>query len=79
MAWDYHVGEYAKDRYDIILGRYILTSLGLNFKFSKCAIQGGGGPLKGYTATIHDLGTYKFKYLNKGRTAPDVSFMNVCI
>ena len=32
VTWNYHVYDSSKGRYDIILGRYILTDLGLNLK-----------------------------------------------
>ena len=30
MTWNFHVDESANIRYDMILGRYLLTALGLN-------------------------------------------------
>ena len=47
----------------MILGRDILTALGLNIWFSYHVIEADGGPLKGYTASMVNLGTYGFKYL----------------
>ena len=35
VTWNCHVGDSAKGRYDIILGRYILTALVLNLKLSE--------------------------------------------
>ena len=51
----------AKGRYDMILGRYKLSELGLNLKFSGTVIKVDDGPFKGYTTLMVDLGTYGFK------------------
>ena len=32
VTWYYHVDEPAKDRYYMILGRYLLTALGVNIE-----------------------------------------------
>ena len=34
VGWNFHVNDSTKVRYDIILGRYILTALVLNLKLS---------------------------------------------
>ena len=62
--------------YDMILGQYLLTELGLNLKFSNHVIQEYGGLLKGSTAPMVDLGTYEFKYLNTREITPEYSFAN---
>ena len=64
VTWEFHMDDSDKDRYSIIIGRYILISLLLNINFSKRVIEAGGGPLKGYTSPMIYLGEYKFKYLN---------------
>ena len=61
------MNDSAKGGYYIILGRYILTDLRLNLKFSNKLIESDDGPFKGYTAPMVDLGTYKFKDLNTGK------------
>ena len=50
--------EYAKDRYDIILGRYLLIELVLNIKRFKHFIEAVGGTFKGCTAPMIDFGMY---------------------
>ena len=60
----------------MILGRDLLTELGLNLKLSEHVIKLDDGPLKGSTAPMVDLGTYQFKYLNTGEFTPEESFMN---
>ena len=51
----------------MILGWDILTELGLNLKFSEHVIKSYDGPFNGSTTTMVDLGTYIFRYLNKGK------------
>ena len=52
----------AKGRYDTILGRYILTPLALNIKFSEHVTKADDGPLKLFMAPMVDLGTYNLKF-----------------
>ena len=47
-----------KCTYDIILGRYLLTDLGLSLKLSHDVNEADYGPFKGSTAPVVDLGTY---------------------
>ena len=46
--------DYTKGIYDMILGRYVLTALVLNIKFSEHAIKLYYGPLKSSTAPMVD-------------------------
>ena len=55
----------------MILGRYILTSLGLNLKFTKHVIEIDYGCLKGSLIFIVDLGTYELEDLNEGERKPE--------
>ena len=70
-TWYFHVDDSAKGRYDMILGRDILTCLEFNLEFSDCVIEAYDGTFKGTTAPMVDLGTYKFKYLNTGYIIPE--------
>ena len=56
--------ESAKGIYDIIIGRYLLTALISSLKSSDHVIEADGGPFKGSTAPMVDLGKYDFKYLS---------------
>ena len=47
MTCNFHVGESAKFIYDIILGRYLLTDLGLNTTLSDCVVEADYGYFKG--------------------------------
>ena len=69
-----HVDDSAKGRYDMMLGWYILTQLGLNLKFSEHVIESGDGTFKGSTTPIVDLGTYIFKDLNTSKSTPEEFF-----
>ena len=64
VAWDFYEDDSTKGRYDMILGRYIKTALGLNLKFYEHAIKAYDGPLRVSTAPMVDLVTYEFKDLN---------------
>ena len=66
VAWKYHVDDSAKGRYNMILGRCILTDLWLNLKLSDHVIKSYYGSFKGSTSPMVDLGMYEFKYLNTG-------------
>ena len=61
VMWKCHVDDSTMGRYDMILGRYVLTDLVLNLKLSDHVIESYDGPLKGSTATMADMGTYEFK------------------
>ena len=71
-----HVYDSAKGRYDIILGRYLLTTLLLNLKLSDHVIEADDGPLKGSSTPMDYLGMYEFKYLNTNNITPEESFTN---
>ena len=62
VTWNFHVDDTAKGRYDNILGRDLLTPLGLNLKFSDNVIEAYDGPFKESTEPMVDLGTHEFKY-----------------
>ena len=49
--------------YDMILGRDILTSLGLNIKLSEHVIEADYGHFKGSTVPMVNMGMYEFKYI----------------
>ena len=57
----------AKEIYDMILARYLWTTLGLNLKLFSHVIESKDEPFKGSMETMVDLGTYEFKELNTGK------------
>ena len=79
VSWNRHMDVSAKDRYDMILVRYILLALGLNFLLSDHAIESYDGNLKGSIEPMVDMGTYEFKDLNTGNIKPEELFMNAYI
>ena len=67
VTWNCHVDEYSKSRYDKILVRDLLKTLGINLKWYDHVIEADYGTFKGSTEPMVDLGTYEFKYLNTGK------------
>ena len=63
----------------MILGIYLLTTLGLDIKFSRNIILGGDGPFKGCSSHVVDVSTYDFKYLIDNKVKIEESFINVYI
>ena len=47
VTWKFHVDESTNGRYDMILGRGLLTAPGLDLEFSKNVIIGGEGLYEG--------------------------------
>ena len=76
MTWKVFVDDSAKGRFNMILGRYLSTALGLNLKLPKHIIESGDISLKLPTAPIIDLGAYKFKDLNTDKITPEEYFRN---
>ena len=50
VTWNCHVDDSINGRYDMILGRYLLTTLGLDIKPSDQVIKADDDPFKGSTA-----------------------------
>ena len=76
VSWNRHMDVSAKDRYDMILVRYILLALGLNFLLSDHAIESYDANFKGSTSPTVDLGAHEFNYLNTGKIKSEEVFMN---
>ena len=49
----------------MILGRDLLSALGLDLKFSQNLIIGGEGPYEGCLEPMSDFSNYDFKYLTE--------------
>ena len=60
----------------MILGRDLLTALGLDLKFSENIILGGDRPFKGCSVSMVDFITYDFKPLTDNKVKPEESFIN---
>ena len=60
----------------MMLGRDLLTPLGLNLKISDHVIKSNDGPFKGSKSPMIHMGTYEFYDLNTGNITPEESFTN---
>ena len=63
VTWNCHADDSAKRRDDMILGRDILTALGLKLNVSDHVVESDYRPFKEFTETMVNMGTYEFKYL----------------
>ena len=61
MLWKYHVDNSTTSIYYMILGRDILTALGLYLKFSDNFIIGGEGTYEGCSSPMVGVISYGFK------------------
>ena len=68
---EFHEDDSSKGRYGMILGTYLLATLGLKLKLSHDATEAYDRHLKGSTSPMVDLGTYEFKILNTGKITPE--------
>ena len=55
-----NVDESTNSRYDMILGRDLITALGLDFKFSDNIIIVNEGPYEGYSTPLVDVSNHNF-------------------
>ena len=63
----------------MILGRYLLSALGLDIKFSDNVIHIGEGPYKGCYAPMVDVDNYNFNILTAKTFKPEESFINAYV
>ena len=61
VTWKYHVDKSTNGRYDMILGRYLLTALVLDIKFSDNVIICREGPYEGCSEPMVDVSNYGYK------------------
>ena len=73
-TWKFHVDDSTKGRYNMILGKYILSELWFNLKLSQHVSEAGYGPFKGSKIHMVDLCVYVFKYSNTGEITPEELF-----
>ena len=69
-SWKYHVDKKNHISYDMILVRDLLTTLGLDLKFSGNVIICGKGPYEGCSSPMVDLSKYDFKSLMENIVKP---------
>ena len=63
----------------MILGRDLLTELGLDLKFSGNVIHGGEGPYKGCSAPTVDVNNDDFTNLTAKTVKPEEYFINAYV
>ena len=76
LTWNFHADDSDKGRYDMILGRYLLTTLGIILKLFYHVIETDVGPFKWSTVPIYDMGVYTFNDSNTEKITPEELFMN---
>ena len=60
----------------MILGRYLLTAMGIDLKFSENIIIGGDGSYEGCSEPMVDVINYGFKSLTDKLFKPEELFIN---
>ena len=70
VSFKCHVDNKTNSRYDMILGRGLLTSLGMYIQFSENLVIDGEGPYEGCSAPMADLISYYFKLLTGSVVKP---------
>ena len=69
LTWKYNLEDSNKYQCDIIIGGYLLTTLGINIKRYNITIECGEGPYQGYTQPMTRLNDYDFYPISiKART-----------
>ena len=63
VTWECHVYESINGIYDTILGRDLLTALGLDLKFSKNVILSREGTYEGCYAPMLDVNNFYFNII----------------
>ena len=58
MTWKCQIDKYDEVRYIMILGRDLLTPLGLEPTFSECIVEGEEGPYEGWSVPMVDVYDY---------------------
>ena len=61
VTWKCHIDNSTNGRYDMILGRDLITTLGLDIIFSEGVIICRKIPYKGFLAPLVDVSNYDFK------------------
>ena len=72
MTWKFHIDESTNGRYNMILGRYLITTLVLDLKFFDNFIIGR----EGCSSTMVDVSNYGFKSIIDKTVKPEEYFIN---
>ena len=70
------MGDSIKGRYDIILGRDLLATLGFDLRFSFCVMIGGKVPYEGYLSPMVDERNFYYTPLTDKIINLEESFLN---
>ena len=70
VTWKCHVDKSTYSRYNVILGRDLLTALGLDLKFSERLIIVGEGPYEGFSSPMVDVRNDEFKSITNKTVKP---------
>ena len=76
VTWKCHIDESTNGRYEMILGRDLLTALGLDIKFSDNVLSGREGPHEGCSAPMVDVSNYDLNIITAKIVRPEESFIN---
>ena len=57
MMCDFFMDNLSRERYDMVLNKYLITALKLKLKFSEHVIESDNGPLKGSLEPMVDFYT----------------------
>ena len=68
--------ESTNGRYDMILGRDLITALGLDFKFSDNIIIVNEGPYEGYSTPLVDVSNHNFTSITDKSVKREEYFIN---
>ena len=60
----------------MILGRYLLTALGMYLKFDENVIIGSKGPHEGCSSPMVEIRNYGFTSITDKKVKPEESFIN---
>ena len=77
--WNFHVGDFAEGKYIMILGKDLITALGLDIKLSENVIIGGDGKFDGCFSTMFDVGNYNFTSLIYKTVKPEELFIKLYV
>ena len=76
VIWKHSVDKSTNVRYDMILGRDLLTSLGLDLKVSKHIMIVSEVTYVGCSSPMVDVSNYNFTYITDKILKPEESFIN---
>ena len=79
VTWKCHVGNSANGRYDMILGRDLLTAMVLDIKFSENFIIGREGIYKGCSEPMVDVSNYYFNIITAKAVKSEESIIDLYI